>query len=153
MRVIAAVLLFLGSSASLAGTRGVETTYSCAASEKGVAHKLKVVERDGTVARLSYSSVNQKNGDDCRIEVGNETQDDAPASQWSYWGDNILVRIKIDPLGSPAEGDQSLFVLKEPHGYRILVSPDAARKACGLHGYLAQSVTITPGSAQCKLKW
>lgn len=153
VRLTAAVLLLLSSSASLASALGVETTNSCTASDKGVAHELKVVERDGAVAWLSYSSVNQKNGDDCAIEVGNETQDNAPASQWSYWGENILVRIKVDPRGSPAEGDQSLFVLKEPRGYRIFVSPDAARNACGLHGYLANSVSITAGSPRCKLKW
>lgn len=150
--LLALIAWSVGSSAVAAG-RGEEKTYSCNAAGQGVSHQLQIVLQESVLTHISLSSVNQKNGDDCELEVGNNTQLDATGSQWEDWNGSTLIRIKDGEHGPKSDIGQTIFVLKESGGYRVFVSPEAGRVHCGLHGYLASSVGITLGKKQCKLTW
>lgn len=136
----------------LAGARGEEKTYACTAESESVAITLSIVLREGELAHVSYSSINKKNGSDCGLDVGDQSQPDSAGSVWERWQDITLVRIKDDPMQSSELG-QVLLVFKQPNQYRISINPDTLRANCALHGYLPPSATLSLQSKKCKLKW
>lgn len=149
--VLLAVALIL-PSAAYAAARGEEKTYSCTAVSEGISVNLKITVRENSVAHVSYSSINSRNGSDCGIEVGDETQADSSGSIWDRWQDIALVHIK-DIQDGPTTDGQVLLIFNVPSGYRLSFNPAAIRTNCALHGYIAPSATIVLGSNKCKLKW